>query len=108
LADIEARFHAEQRRLAKWVFGEDVGSGLFTALLGAVIGFAIAGPPGAVAGAGVGFVGPMLKLGRISVAEVIASKLADKQFSFFLYIEYLREKIEKARSKHMKAYGDGD
>lgn len=95
LSEIETRFHAEQRMLANLVFGEDVGSGFFTALLGAVLGFTIAGPPGALVGAGVGFLGPLLKLGKFSVAEVIAKKLSQKQFSFFLYVEYLREKLAR-------------
>lgn len=99
ITDIENRFHTEQLKLTKWAIREDIGSGFLTTILGGVLGLLVAGPVGAGIGAGIGFLGPVSKIFKFSGSEIIASKIAKKEFTFFLYIEYLKEKIEKLNAK---------
>lgn len=102
LLEIEKRFHTEEKRLIKWITNEDIGSGFLFSLLGAVLGFGVAGPIGAIAGASLGFVGPLTKISRFSLADIIAKKLSTKQFAFYLYIEFLNEELEKIPNTIMK------
>ena len=95
LLEIEKRFHTEEKRLMKWITNEDIGSGFLFSLIGAVLGFGAAGPFGAIAGSGLGFVGPLTKIGRFSLADIIAKKISTKQFAFYLYIEFLNEELGK-------------
>lgn len=99
LLEIESRFHTEEKRLIKWMANEDIGSGFFFSILGAVLGFGVAGPIGAIAGTGLGFVSPLTKIGRLSLADIIAKKLSTKEFAFYLYIEFLNEKLDKMNDK---------
>ena len=99
LKETEKRFHAEKIKFDKWIQGEDIGSGILTAVLGAILGFFVAGPIGAAGGTALGLLGPLLKLGNISLVEVILDTIASKNYSFVMYIEYLKEKLAKLNTE---------
>ena len=100
ITEIENRFHTEQLKLTKWALREDIGSGFLTTILGGVLGLIVAGPIGTGIGAGIGLFGPVSKIFKFSGSEIIASKIVKKEFTFFLFIEYLKEKIEKLKEKN--------
>ena len=98
LNGIETRFHAERKQLDRWRLTEDIGTGFLLAALGGVLGCIIVGPAGILFGTGLGLVSPVIKLGRLSISEIIATKLSKQNYKFYLFIEHLTERLGKLES----------